>query len=71
MVNPFEGALAPLLQGIQLWMLLAVLGYAAEAVPAARIVEYAPLWIGVAWSGARFVAGRTSAMHAWLRSTQT
>lgn len=70
-VNPFEGALAPLLQGIQLWMLLAVLGYAAEAVPAARIVEYAPLAIGAVWSGARFVAARTGAMHAWLRSTQT
>jgi len=66
--NPFEGALAPLFQGIQLWLLLALLGYAAEAAPAARAVEYAPLYVGAAWSALRVLAARASANGgAWLR----
>lgn len=69
--NPFEGALAPFFQGVQLWLLFAVLGYAAEAVPAARVVEYAPVFIGAMWSVLHVVLTRTSLREAWVKSAST
>ncbi|MDQ6781090.1 MAG: glycosyltransferase 87 family protein [Candidatus Eremiobacteraeota bacterium] len=66
--NPFEGALAPFFQGVQLWLLVGVLGYAAEAVPAARVVEYAPVFIGALGSVLHIAVTRTSLRGAWLKS---
>lgn len=69
--NPFEGALAPFFQGVQLWLLFAVLGYAAEAVPAAHVVEYAPVFIGALWSFLHVAVARASLLGAWMKSAST
>ncbi|MGI8737720.1 MAG: hypothetical protein DLM53_09040 [Candidatus Eremiobacter antarcticus] len=64
----FEGAFGPSMLGIFVWLAISLLGYAAEASPAAHLVEYLPVFIGGAMSAARLTLPYLQALRPSLES---